>query len=340
MELVKKQERKNLNMIFLSLLFAICQFNSGLQATGKYNKILSEYPILIVTLLVSIFILGPLILRTGFSMVDFAIKRQIEIIHFTPAVIVFLLGILFLFLPDQVQMKMIEDSFHFERMNMINILIAISGIHFVSYVTYLLIFDIKTYREYSIPHSRLVYTIVMFSLLAAVFIIISDYSNQLVFFHIGANLITIIFIMIFLFSTRYPDFFKSLKSEIRYQKYQKSLAESMDLDLARQRLQELMEERKLYLNENLKLHQLADELLITPHKLSRLLNEYYEMNFNDFLNDYRINEAKKMLVNELEKNILHIAYEVGFSTKATFNSQFLKKTKLTPTKYRKKYKKR
>ena len=94
--------------------------------------------------------------------------------------------------------------------------------------------------------------------------------------------------------------------------------------------------KKLYLDPLLNLEKLARQLNISDKQLSQLINESAGINFNDFINRYRIEEAQMLIKknNEQQPNILTIAYEVGFNSKSTFNTAFKKFTNSTPSEYR------
>ena len=62
------------------------------------------------------------------------------------------------------------------------------------------------------------------------------------------------------------------------------------------RLKHLMEKEKIYLDENISLQSLAEKLNIPPYQLSQLLNEKIKQSFSDFINTYRIEEAKEILI--------------------------------------------
>jgi len=67
----------------------------------------------------------------------------------------------------------------------------------------------------------------------------------------------------------------------------------------------------------------------TRHKASQIINEHFKKSFHEFVNLYRINEAKELLENEKGLNIIDIAYEVDYNNKVTFNKAFKKKKDLT-----------
>jgi AraC-like DNA-binding protein len=87
----------------------------------------------------------------------------------------------------------------------------------------------------------------------------------------------------------------------------------------------------------LNLERLANQLQMPEKELSILINHYLGKHFFDFVNTYRINEAKSILADpEFEdKTILEILYQVGFNSKSSFYTAFKKATGNTPTQYRK-----
>ena len=75
---------------------------------------------------------------------------------------------------------------------------------------------------------------------------------------------------------------------------------------------------------------------MTQHQLSQFLNQHYNKNYNNFVNSYRIEDARKLLVDEPERNTLSIALAVGFNSYSAFHSAFRKVTGISPAEYRKK----
>ena len=105
-------------------------------------------------------------------------------------------------------------------------------------------------------------------------------------------------------------------------------------------LKSVMEEEKLFCDEDLSLSRLSDVLDVSPRQLSRYINCNYNMNYNTFINDYRIEESKKMLLTQPGRSILDIANSVGFNSYSVFYTAFREKTSLSPAGYRKKYNRR
>lgn len=98
-----------------------------------------------------------------------------------------------------------------------------------------------------------------------------------------------------------------------------------------------MEEKMLYKNMNLTLKDLAKEINVYPHYLTQTLNTVMGHNFYDFVNYYRVEEAKCQLLKLENENltILAIGYESGFNSKSSFNRIFKMKTGMSPSAYKK-----
>jgi AraC-like DNA-binding protein len=148
---------------------------------------------------------------------------------------------------------------------------------------------------------------------------------------IGANGITYL-----IFENRYPYFYQLVAREEKQQKYKRSLIQGLSKEKIITRLRELMEDEKIYRQFELKLDEVAAMLLITPHQLSEFINDYVGMNFSNYVNNYRIDEAKQLLADSPDHSVLSIGLEVGFGSKPSFNTIFKQKTGMTPSEYRKK----
>jgi AraC-like DNA-binding protein len=120
-------------------------------------------------------------------------------------------------------------------------------------------------------------------------------------------------------------------------KYANSSLKENDKERLLKLLTDYLETEKPYLNENLTLKELADKLRISPNNLSQLINEGCNKNFYEFVNEYRINEVKKLLSDPKYSHysMLGIAFECGFSSKSTFNSVFRQFIGKTPSEYKK-----
>ena len=104
-----------------------------------------------------------------------------------------------------------------------------------------------------------------------------------------------------------------------------------------EQLTHYMAHEKPYLTPALTLEKLASQLRLQPRLLSNIINRHFDCNFFEFINSYRVEEAKRMLADKqhADKTMLDIMLDVGFNSKATFNTLFKKKSGMTPSGYRK-----
>lgn len=124
-------------------------------------------------------------------------------------------------------------------------------------------------------------------------------------------------------------------SSFSSQKYVDKKLNEQEAQLIIDKLNRIMREKELFKNPDLKINNLAKEINISGHELSQLLNDNLEKNFSLFVNEYRINEACKLLAENLPLTIDAIGDEVGFNSKSTFFAAFKKIKGLTPGAYQK-----
>ncbi|WP_420322577.1 helix-turn-helix domain-containing protein [Flagellimonas sp.] len=110
-----------------------------------------------------------------------------------------------------------------------------------------------------------------------------------------------------------------------------------DVNLFNQMVKHIAED-KLYLEPDVSLSSLGKLVNLSTQKTSEIINQYAKQNFNDFINFYRIQEAKKLLVAEDSENftIASIAFDAGFNSLSSFNSAFKKFENITPSAYKRK----
>lgn len=103
-----------------------------------------------------------------------------------------------------------------------------------------------------------------------------------------------------------------------------------------QQLTAFMTKEKPYLQADLSLKALADGLAMTPRELSEVINTESRMNFFEFINRHRVDEAKRILIDQPGMRVLDIAFTAGFNSKSAFNDAFRKQTGMSPSAYRNK----
>ncbi|WP_291228418.1 helix-turn-helix domain-containing protein [Dokdonella sp.] len=116
--------------------------------------------------------------------------------------------------------------------------------------------------------------------------------------------------------------------------YAVSTLGKVDVTAAAARLRQLMEDERVYLDENLSLGRLAARVGLSTHQLSELVNREFGSGFSRFVRGYRVEAAKRMLLDEPQASVLSIGLAVGFSSQSTFYSAFREVTGEVPGRYR------
>lgn len=186
-------------------------------------------------------------------------------------------------------------------------------------------------------------------LILSVFFITMSIESLSLFIDFGKTYFTIVlisflcilaFINILTFkSLKAPSIAKALSKEERYSlstpktKMEKSFIPNEASRNIYNQLILLMQTEKPHMEFGLSLSQLAGLINTSTSELSQIINHYSKMNFNDFVNSYRVESAKALM--ELNTKLLmkEIMYESGFQSTSTFNRVFKKMVGVSPTNY-------
>jgi AraC-like DNA-binding protein len=100
-------------------------------------------------------------------------------------------------------------------------------------------------------------------------------------------------------------------------------------------IETLFNQENCYRNSRLNLDLLCEKLGDLPYVVSQAINQSEYQNFYRLVNQYRVTEAQSLLLENMDRPILDIAYSVGYNSKSTFNTAFKKYSGLSPSDYRK-----
>lgn len=119
-------------------------------------------------------------------------------------------------------------------------------------------------------------------------------------------------------------------------KYHTSTLSHDKLQQYKERVTQLMAQEELYKDPEINLHRIADRLSIPSAHLSQTFNVCLKQNFNQFINHYRIEAAKHLLLDERFRmlKIISLGFEVGFNSKSSFNRAFKDQVGMTPSEFR------
>lgn len=266
-------------------------------------------------------------------------KRR-DLLHLIPTVLAFLLFIPIYFLPASEKVKIMFEVGNFNRIPYLWGVVSTKTVSLAVYGFLLihLYFKNKEHKNYSLEAQRwlnalvsLVGTYVISYLIYG--LTISDVIPRSEFlYHLQIVAMASMVLYIGYASYLRPFLFANSFGK-RIEKYNKSgLTPDYSLEL-RDQLVDLMEEEKIYLRNDVKLDDLAEKLNTTRHNTSQVINEHFGLNFFEFMNKYRIQDAVEILEKDKKVNIIEVAYQVGFNNKVTFNKSFKKFLSQTPTQY-------
>lgn len=161
------------------------------------------------------------------------------------------------------------------------------------------------------------------------------YFLDVFLFH--AQLITLSIFVLYVAYMAYvnPKTLMGYQLEASFSKYKNSgLTDSYSIELKKEILK-LLDEDKIYRENDLSLTILADRVGTNRHGASQVINEHFGLNYFELINQYRINEAVEMFKKDPERkqSIIDVAYAVGFNNKVTFNKAFKKIMESTPSQY-------
>lgn len=358
--LLKKgiQNNNNANKWLSFLLFLCAMYIAPymLGYAGWYSRKVTR-EILYFIPFMQVLLIGPVIFFYTKSLLNstFKISKK-EYYHFIPALI-YLVYSLIVFITD----KLILDEFYFyadgRDKDMVN-WYQIAGI--ISMVYYL-IASLKFYKNYK----KLVFDKVSFAdsilfewipnfLIAFLSIVVlrvllfllnpewGNFGNQ--FWHYIAFSIVVLYVSVNGYANAVKmSFLNDVNSESInvYQESDEDYKTKQDntnleeIEFWKDKILHLVENEKVFKNPTLTLSDLSKLLNTNTKNISKSINSGFDMNFNDFINHYRIEAVKEKLHKEEHKTstLLGIAFDCGFNSKATFNRAFKKSIDLCPKDY-------
>ncbi|PJZ47364.1 AraC family transcriptional regulator [Leptospira brenneri] len=262
---------------------------------------------------------------------------KVKVYHFIPAITSILFLIPFYTSSDPKRLELLNQSSISEYASII------VGLNFGIKISILVSVGLFLLKEW-IPNVRLsiffskkaIYSLIFILLIWTDLLLGSiGFTFQIPFFRkLSAYLLPVL--MYFYYFTRelWTPFVVDVRESIQKNKYEKSKLVSLQLETIDQRLYELMRE-KVYCDEDLNLSKLAEMAEVKSGQLSEYFHKRYGFGFYQYINQYRIDEAKRLLLESEERSILSIADSVGFNSKSTFNRVFLEAVGSTPSDFRK-----
>jgi len=286
--------------------------------------------------------------------------RKLDYLHFLPFLFFTLDLLRFYLLPGSEKIAEVQSGLFIRDFQML-VIMVFKAIHLYIYL-FLSLKEIHSFKQSSFAknsntskHQQVVWTgrilflltvflTIMYGLLC---LSVLGYDPPVDSDKFGSLILTLMIYLLAFTAIKYPVLlsgigqFKEIHREISQTSitpisYQSS---SLDVNLKKNYLGLLlnhMEQEKPYRNSNIRLDDIAQALDIPSHHLSQVINQLLNVNFNEFINAYRVEEVKQRLLNpsHAHLNILALAFDAGFNSKTSFNRIFKQFTGKTPSLYK------
>lgn len=272
-------------------------------------------------------------------------------LHFVPFILDLLSGIPFLAQSASDKLLFYQDFVSGGKVRGSEIILVAKAMHSMIYFT-LALWTVRQYRNY-LPttasyiektyHLWLTFFVVFVTLpiFTLLVIYLTEFSPLYSMFIIAASA-TILLIVIDLAIAYKPEIFQTFPQRMQANdsskyKYGGSKLEEHQKEKYLSKLKEYVRQHKPYTDQKLTLGGLSEQLNIPAHHLSQVINEKLKVNFLDYINQHRVESAKKSLLDPAmdQYTIIAIAYEAGFNSKSTFYAVFKKHTGQTPNQFKK-----
>ncbi|MEO0346908.1 MAG: helix-turn-helix domain-containing protein [Pseudomonadota bacterium] len=177
----------------------------------------------------------------------------------------------------------------------------------------------------------------LFAVLAVLVLVLGlsiPYLNPALFYFGYANAIGLSLLLVVAALIIFPEILSDI-SEAAQATYASSTLTEVDVDAVIGTLERLMRVDKVFQNEALSLSSLAEELDLSAHQLSELVNTRFGIGFSRYIREYRVAEARRLLEQDASASVLSIGLSTGFRSQSNFYAAFRDITGVAPGTYRK-----
>lgn len=366
---IKANKISNKLLGLLTLFWGIIIGTFALQSEGLYT----QFPHLLRVFSQLLFLIFPLLfLQVKYLISKHSHFERSDLLHLIPWLLMIILN--FGFYISSAEEKLIlsrNDTLYYQVIAILSEeIIAIQGVVYSILSLKILSKYERKIKDYQSNIDKMILKFQYIGISLSLFAwIIGIIGIHLEFFHVEINLDLFIFVyltlvliiyMISYSALKSPEIYKLDESQIKvmFRKNQdnkpsgndkpiavKTIVETSDkvdqfsddpiAEEINNKLLDFIDTEKPYLNPELSLQELADNVEVKRHHLSNVINQKHNKNFYEFINQYRIEEVKALMVDPKNRNykLISLAYDAGFNSKASFNRIFKQMTNMTPSQF-------
>ncbi|RLD50016.1 MAG: hypothetical protein DRJ05_20200 [Bacteroidetes bacterium] len=366
---IKANKISNKLLGLLTLFWGIIIGTFALQSEGLYT----QFPHLLRVFSQLLFLIFPLLfLQVKYLISKHSHFERSDLLHLIPWLLMIILN--FGFYISSAEEKLIlsrNDTLYYQVIAILSEeIIAIQGVVYSILSLKILSKYERKIKDYQSNIDKMILKFQYIGISLSLFAwIIGIIGIHLEFFHVEINLDLFIFVYLTLVLIIYvisysalksPEIYKLDESQIKvmFRKNQdnkpsgndkpiavKTIVETSDkvdqfsddpiAEEINNKLLDFIDTEKPYLNPELSLQELADNVEVKRHHLSNVINQKHNKNFYEFINQYRIEEVKALMVDPKNRNykLISLAYDAGFNSKASFNRIFKQMTNMTPSQF-------
>lgn len=331
--------RRSIELFLALFILCLSLFGLKYQFYGSSYSLFS-YQNMILLPISFLTLMGPFLYFHSKSLLDERFHfRKKDFIHFIPGAVFFFAYLVLFFMPMDEKEWLFTSDFETWIGDIEQVLGIISMIIYMTFVSVTLLNNNDGFQE---RKRKEISWINRFFLVTYAFItiwVLNQFSNA-VFFEMRGATQTFFTLWVGLCLYIYwigVEVFRNEKMLIlKYSNGSNGSFSDSRLDSFKENVERVMNNQKPFTDPNLTLKKLADHIDLKPKELSGLINTAYQKNFYAFVNEYRLDEVKKLLVDKSYDHltIVAIAEQAGFNSKSTFNSLFKKEVGMTPKEYK------
>lgn len=325
----------NMRNILLALIL-LCLSYIQLGLLLIHTRLLYNFPHLIYTHAPFGYAISPLFF---FYVTSFTHNKRsmalVDYVHFLPSLLLVGFSMPYLMLPVAEKITIIDEFY--VGLTSFNLLVYASMIVFLVYAG-ILVFKMKrVFLKGNPVHVRLFKVFFLFfSWMLLILVLFAGLVFDLPLLWRTVNFIFSVEILLLYFALQRMPFLLSY-GNLTVEKNKSSsraVLSSIDTENLKKQILMLMEEEKLFCDEDLTLPRLAKAMEVSPHQLSAFLNEHFAKNFNSFVNSYRIAHACSLMKGDSAVSTLSLAFASGFNSYSAFYGAFKKETGKSPGEYK------